>query len=188
MARASSHPFSCFIELGIRVANAHAHAALRGFRNHFQRSVEFRSNCHYANVAARGLPKFVECCQSWFLQVFWRMHAATRMTEERSFNVDPQRLRPSVVIFLRRLNRVRQTLEGTQSLVHWRGHGGGEITGHAVAHEKTFHPAVSLSIRLHQVIPRGPMRMHIEKPGREDAVPEVSDSALGRGFGSTLRA
>ena len=47
-------------QIGIRMSQADADSPSRGLGNHFQRTIQFGSNRHHANVSTRRLPEAVE--------------------------------------------------------------------------------------------------------------------------------
>ncbi len=72
------------------------------------------------------------------------MHATADVTEERTFQMDAERLGSlptGAVVSRRTLNRIRQPVEGGPGLVERGGHGGRKITGHAMFEKQLLNRA-----------------------------------------------
>src|SRR5208337_4989331 len=118
-------------KVGVRMSQAHANAAPRGFGNDLGRALQFRSNRHHANTAARRLPELLEQGQRRSQQIFRRMHPAPNMADEWSFKMDSERDRSTLTIRILSFalfDRIRQPFECAQSRIHRSGDGGWEIT------------------------------------------------------------
>src|SRR3954451_21848104 len=73
------------------MSETHAHSLFHCFRNRLLCLVEFRSNSHNLNVSAGRLPQTIEQRSIWLEKTFWRMHASTRMAQERALQMNAER-------------------------------------------------------------------------------------------------
>src|SRR5208282_1440561 len=113
----------------------HANAAPCRFGNDLGRGVQFRSNRHHKDTAARRLPELLESGQRRSQQISRRMHPAPRMADEWPLKMDSERdgstfaIRiPSCALLFAIFDRIRQPFECAQSRIHWSADGGWEIT------------------------------------------------------------
>src|SRR5258707_722194 len=78
----------CRWHLGVGVADAHAHLALRRFGDDFHRAGNFWSNRQHAHVAARSLPKTLEDGDGGRDQILGGMHSPALVAEKRAFEMN----------------------------------------------------------------------------------------------------
>ena len=69
-----------------------AHPARDGSSDYFERTVKFGSDGHHTNAPARGLPKAFERLKPGRQKALGRVNAAASMADERSFEMNPERV------------------------------------------------------------------------------------------------
>src|SRR5215467_8106648 len=95
-------------DVGIGMPNAYADSASCCFGDEFLGAFEFRGDGHHPDISSGSLPKPFKCLDPWRQQILRRMHSAPSMTEERTFDVNADRLRPSFAFFCGLFNEVGQ--------------------------------------------------------------------------------
>src|SRR5207302_448818 len=112
MPRAGCYCRAGGIKIGVGMPEADAHTAPRRLSDHLGRSGQFWSDRHNANVTTSRLPETSKRLNGRRQQVLSWMHAATRMTNKGSFEMDSQRDGTKLVhgILLRRFDGRRQSL------------------------------------------------------------------------------
>ena len=85
-------------ERSIRVAHADQNTAPRRFRDYFERSGEFGSDGHHADVTARGLPEALKDLQRGFDQIRGGMNSAALVAKKWTFEVNAERQSLQVAI------------------------------------------------------------------------------------------
>src|SRR5271154_3792647 len=75
-------------EVGVRMSQTDAHTSPHSFGNDLNGALQFRSNRHHANAAARRLPELFEQGQRGRQQVLRRVSSTTHMADEGPFEMD----------------------------------------------------------------------------------------------------
>src|SRR5438067_13908480 len=91
MPRAGCYCRAGGIKIGVGMPEADAHTAPRRLSDHLGRSGQLWSDRHNANVTTSRLPETSKRLNRRRQQVLSWMHAATRMTNKGSFEMDSQR-------------------------------------------------------------------------------------------------
>src|SRR5580700_8630491 len=88
------------LKVGVGMSQADAHTATRCFGNNLGRVIQLGSDRHHADTAARSLPELVEEGERRSEQIFGRVHAAARVADERSLEMDSERDSPTLATFV----------------------------------------------------------------------------------------
>ena len=172
------------LEIGVGMSQAHANAAPRRFGNNLGRALQFGSDRHHANPAARRLPEPLEQGQRRSQQIFRRVYPSPRMAEERPLKMDAEREGPTLAIRILLLalsfafecalfDRIRQPFECAQSRIHRSGDGGREITRDPMPREQLFDRRQRLGGIVHDVISGVAVNVKINVTRRHHAIAEI---------------
>src|SRR5690242_21886393 len=101
------------------MSKTHAHSLFHCFRNRLLCPVEFRSDSHNLNVSAGRLPQTIEQRSIWLEKTFWRMHASTRVAQERTLQMNAERAssQPTAIRPRAGLNGVCEAVQCTEYVV-----------------------------------------------------------------------
>src|SRR5260370_30641114 len=103
-------------KIGVGMSQAHRNSAPRGFGNDLGRALQFGSNRHHANPAARRLPEPLESRERRNQQILQWMYPATRMAEEWTLKMDSERAGSTLALSTYRFaffDCIRQPFERT---------------------------------------------------------------------------
>src|SRR5208337_1975658 len=170
------------LKIGVGMSQADANAAPRRFGNDLGRALQFWSNRHHANPAARRLREPLEQAKRRSQQIFQRMHPATRMTEEWPLKMDPQRASSTLTIFIvafARFDRIRQPLKCTQSCIHWSGDSGRKITRDSMPRQQSLDCRQRLGGSVHDVIAGAAVNVKVNVTRRNHKIAEIAHSNSG---------
>jgi hypothetical protein len=110
MSGSGEHGFASRVQIGVGVSHADAHAARGGLRDQFLRARQLWSHRHNAYVSSRSLPQFLESADAWNKQVLRRVYSSSHVAQERTFQVNAERLSASSSIVSRGLNCIGESL------------------------------------------------------------------------------
>src|ERR1035441_9098962 len=173
------------LKIGVGMSQAHANAAPRRFGNDFGRAVQFRSNRHHPNPAARRLPELLESVQFRSQQIFRRMHPAARMADEGPLQMNSEREGSTldvillIIILLAIFDCIRQPFECAQSQIHRSADGGWEITGDPMPREKLLDRRQRLGGIVHDVVSSAAVNVKINVTRRYPAITEIAPTNHG---------
>src|SRR5579862_679512 len=122
--------------LGIGMANADANLPPRCFGDDFHRARNFWRDGQHADMSARSLPEPIENFDSRIEKILRGMYAAPLVTEKRPFQMNSERPRPNRPAigswFLRRIDRVSESLQRGASRIQRRRNRGREVPRYSV--------------------------------------------------------